>query len=73
MSLPISDAHSHEFLRIEHNDRWMGFQRNEIKCWFDEAGFRNATVDCVGETCNSKSEGGDQSASISIFVASGDK
>lgn len=67
------DAHNHEFLRVEHNDRWMGFQRNEIKRWFDEAGFRNAVVDCVGETCNSKSEVGDQSASISIFVASGDK
>ncbi len=67
------DAHSHDFLRTEHNDRWMGFDRSAIARWYTEAGFTDVAVDCVGETCESTSECGGDAAAISVFVASGRK
>lgn len=67
------DEHHHEFLRIEQYDRWMGFQREDIKKWFSEAGLKNITVDCAGANCCSESKCGCESANISIFVAYGKK
>ncbi len=64
------DEHNFEYLKTEHNDRWMGFDRSDIKAWFSEAGFKNVKVDCVGETCDSTSTCGGEAASISIFIAS---
>ena len=42
------DEHHFRFLKIEHHDHWMGFKREEIKKWFEEAGLQNVKVDCVG-------------------------
>ena len=67
------DCHSFEFLKREHNDRWMGFPRDDIKKWLEEAGLRGTTVGCVGENCCASSSCGSESAKISIFVASGKK
>lgn len=67
------DEHCFEFLKTEHHDRWMGFKREEVKQWLIEAGLRNVIVDCVGEDCCAQSSSGIDSASISIFVASGEK
>ncbi|WP_160673610.1 class I SAM-dependent methyltransferase [Clostridium sp. C8-1-8] len=67
------DNHNHEFLRTEHHDRWMGFDRKDIENWFVEAGLSNVFVDCVGGSCNATSSCGCESASISIFVAYGEK
>jgi ubiquinone/menaquinone biosynthesis C-methylase UbiE len=67
------DQHGFEFLRTEQHDRWMGFRRDDIRRWFAEAGLQNVVVDCVGENCCSRSECGCDSASVSIFVASGEK
>ena len=67
------DCHSFEFLKREHNDRWMGFTRDDIKRWFEAAGLRDIVVDCVGENCCATSSCGSESAKISIFVASGRK
>lgn len=67
------DAHSHEYLKTEHNDRWMGFERKDITKWYEAAGLERVTVDCVGETCNSTSSCGGGEASISIFYAIGYK
>jgi ubiquinone/menaquinone biosynthesis C-methylase UbiE len=67
------DEHSFVFLKTEHHDRWMGFKREEIKKWLEEAGLRNVRVDCVGENCCAESSCGSDYASISIFVASGEK
>ncbi|MGD8538648.1 MAG: class I SAM-dependent methyltransferase, partial [Candidatus Aminicenantes bacterium] len=52
------DVHQYEFLREEHNDRWMGFKREDIKKWFIEAGLQNVQTDCVGEDCCSESDCG---------------
>lgn len=67
------DAHNHEFLKIEHFDRWLGFKREDIRQWFLHAGLKNITVDCVGGNCCTTSKCESESASISIFIASGEK
>jgi ubiquinone/menaquinone biosynthesis C-methylase UbiE len=67
------DTHNFEFLKWEHNDRWMGFIRNDIRTWFEEAGLRNVVVDCIGENCCASSSCGSERAKIGIFVASGKK
>ena len=67
------DEHSFEFLRTEQHDRWLGFRREVVRRWFTAAGLKNVAVDCVGESCCAQSSCGCQSASVSIFVASGEK
>lgn len=66
------DLHEHEFLRTEQNDRWMGFDREDVKTWFLSAGLKNVLVDCVGTECCSGSSCGCQDAKISIFAAVGE-
>ena len=67
------DEHEFKFLKEEQHDRWMGFKREDIRRWFEEAGLKNVIVDCVGESCCAQSSCGDEQASISMFVASGKK
>lgn len=67
------DEHNFEFLKIEHHDRWMGFKRDDVKQWFLEAGLKNVRIDCAGGNCCAASSCGSDNASISIFVAYGEK
>ncbi|MGB9774110.1 MAG: class I SAM-dependent methyltransferase [Bacteroidota bacterium] len=67
------DAHNFEFLKTEQHDRWMGFNREDVRLWFEEAELKNIFVDCVGENCCARSNTGTEAANISIFVASGEK
>jgi ubiquinone/menaquinone biosynthesis C-methylase UbiE len=67
------DAHAFEFLREEHHDRWMGFDRDQIRGWLLDAGLNTVALRDAEETCCAASECGTQSASVSIFVASGIK
>ncbi len=67
------DEHNFGFLKLEHNDRWMGFKRTDIESWLKDAGLKNVKTDCVGENCCANSEDGSLSASVSVFVASGEK
>jgi ubiquinone/menaquinone biosynthesis C-methylase UbiE len=67
------DEHPFEFLRIEQYDRWMGFQREDVRRWFEDAGLKNVTVDCVGANCCAASQDGTDRANVSIFVACGEK
>jgi hypothetical protein len=60
-------------LRTEQYDRWLGFEREDIQQWFLEAGLKDVVVGCVGEDCCAQSDCGTDYASISIFVASGEK
>ncbi len=66
------DKHDFEFLKIEHHDRWMGFEREDIKRWLKEAGLKNINVECANETCCAQSSCG-ENAEISIFLASGER
>jgi len=68
------DAHNYEWLRTEMSDVWLGFERDQIRAWFEQAGLVNVIVDCTGQSCQEgcHSEAGEH-VSISIFVASGTK
>ena len=67
------DRHDFEFLRTEHCDRWMGFDRPDVARWLAEAGLVDVKIDCVGENCCAASQSGCGEAAVSIFVASGMK
>lgn len=67
------DKHNFEFLKLEHHDRWMGFEREDVKNWFSAAGLKNIIIDCAGVNCCAASSCGCTSASISIFAAYGEK
>ena len=68
------DAHTHEWLKTEMADVWLGFERDQMRAWFEQAGLVNVIVDCTGESCQSgcQDNTGEQ-ADISIFVAAGTK
>jgi ubiquinone/menaquinone biosynthesis C-methylase UbiE len=67
------DLHEHDFLRTEQHDKWLGFDREDIKKWFEEAGFSEVSIDCVGAECSSNPQCCCDSANISIFAALGVK
>ena len=64
------DAHEFAFLRNEHHDRWMGFERVGVMNWFRHAGLTDVRVEGLGDECCSTSSDGKATA-ISIFIASG--
>jgi ubiquinone/menaquinone biosynthesis C-methylase UbiE len=67
-----ADTHTHEWLRVEQHDRWMGFDRADLARWFTEAGLVDVTVGDTNEICSPTSQSGTQ-ASITIFLARGTK
>ena len=67
------DSHNFEFLQTEQHDRWLGFKREDIKDWFIQAGLSNVKVECANENCCSQSSSSSDYASVSIFIASGEK
>lgn len=67
------DRHDFEFLRTEHCDRWMGFDRPDVARWLAEAGLVEVCIDGVGENCCAASQSGCGEAAVSIFVARGMK
>jgi ubiquinone/menaquinone biosynthesis C-methylase UbiE len=67
------DEHNHTFLKTEHHDRWMGFDRKAIENWYKAAGFKNVKIDCLNSKCCSDACGSDERAEISIFIAVGEK
>lgn len=67
------DEHDNEFLVTEQHDKWMGFKREDIKAWMENAGFKNVVIDCVGADCCASSGSSGDEANVSIFIAKGDK
>jgi hypothetical protein len=65
--------HKRKVNKKEHHDRWMGFKREDVFNWFTEAGLTDVAVDCVGQKCCADSQSETETASVSIFVASGRK
>jgi ubiquinone/menaquinone biosynthesis C-methylase UbiE len=65
-----ADTHTHEWLRTEQHDRWLGFDRAEVARWFEEAGLEEVTVGDTHELCSPTSECGTKAA-ITIFLARG--
>lgn len=68
------DQHPHEWMQAEMADIWRGFEREQVRAWFEEAGLVNVLVDDTGEKClaGCRSQQGEQ-ADVSIFVAAGTK
>jgi ubiquinone/menaquinone biosynthesis C-methylase UbiE len=66
------DEHEHEWLHEEMDDVWLGFDRDQIRRWFIEAGLEEVEVDCTGSDCCAESAEG-ASVAISVFVAKGIK
>jgi ubiquinone/menaquinone biosynthesis C-methylase UbiE len=64
------DAHELACLSEEHHDRWKGFDREDIRRWFREAGLAEVRVDGLGEDCCPTGADG-KGAAVSIFIASG--
>jgi ubiquinone/menaquinone biosynthesis C-methylase UbiE len=67
-----ADTHTHEWLRTEQHDRWLGFDRADIATWFRDAGLQDVSVSDTHELCSPSSECG-TTAAITIFVARGQK
>jgi ubiquinone/menaquinone biosynthesis C-methylase UbiE len=67
------DTHENEFLSTEQHDRWLGFERDDIRRWFEAAGLADVVIDCVGADCCADSSCSDDQAAVSIFAAVGAK
>ena len=65
------DEHDFTFLKTEQHDVWMGFDRDQLKEWFEQAGFKDVSISCVGCNCCSDSKESVEKASVSIFAAYG--
>jgi arsenite methyltransferase len=73
------DTHTHAWLKEEMADEWMGFERDQIRAWYKEAGLVNTIVDSTGQSCCAESRNeeiideNERRAAISVFVAVGTK
>lgn len=67
-----ADTHTHEWLRTEQHDRWLGFNRADIGRWFAAAGLEHVSVGDTREICSPTSTCG-TTAAITIFIATGRK
>jgi ubiquinone/menaquinone biosynthesis C-methylase UbiE len=67
-----ADSHTHEWLRTEQRDRWLGFARGDVASWLLAAGLDEVSVGDTEETCCPTSNCGTQ-AIITIFLARGRK
>lgn len=71
------DAHPYTWLKEEMADVWQGFDQQQMRAWFQEAGLVNVIVDCTDQSCCAESSNptlaDDQGreAKISVFVATG--
>jgi arsenite methyltransferase len=71
------DEHAYAWLKEEMADVWQGFDRGQIRAWFQEAGLVNVVVDCTGQSCCAESanpalmDAQGREARIDVFVATG--
>lgn len=71
------DAHNHTWMKEEMADEWMGFERQQVRSWLEQAGLVNTLVTCSGQSCCAESKNemlancSDNLANISVFVAVG--
>jgi arsenite methyltransferase len=71
------DAHNFAWLKEEKADEWLGFEREQMRAWYEESDLVNVIVDCTGQSCSAetqnpdKVDANDRSAKISVFVATG--
>jgi ubiquinone/menaquinone biosynthesis C-methylase UbiE len=66
------DTHDHTWQREQMADLWLGFERDDIRRWFAEAGLTGIDVDCAEGACFAADPTG-KVEPLSIFVAIGRK
>jgi arsenite methyltransferase len=73
------DAHPYAWLKDEMADVWQGFERSQMRSWFEQADLVNIIVDETGQSCHAEKETtsitdpAGRKADIRIFVAVGTK
>ncbi len=69
------DSHPYAWLKDEMADVWQGFDREQLRAWFMEAGLVNTIVDGTGQSCCATSptmtDQHGREAKMSVFVATG--
>ena len=70
------DKHPYDWLKAEMADVWLGFERDQVRNWFEQAGLVNIIVDCSGQDCCADSKQAQPEkehtpAKVSIFIAVG--
>lgn len=65
------DQHPYTWLQREHHDVWLGFQRGQVRTWFEAAGLIDVRAEDTAQTCCAESQAGEGRASVTIFVAVG--
>ncbi|HSD82426.1 MAG TPA: class I SAM-dependent methyltransferase [Anaerolineae bacterium] len=66
------DTHDHAWQREQMADLWLGFERDDIRRWYADAGLHDIDVDCAEGSCCATAPDGTQEP-LSIFVAIGRK
>ena len=62
--------HSHEWLRKEHADLWLGFKMEDIAVMLKDNGLEKVSVDALSSCCSSTQE---EAVKIPMFLASAQK
>src|SRR5438445_9321043 len=62
--------HSHEWLRKEHADLWLGFKMEDIAVMLKDNGLEKVSVDALSSCCSSTQE---EAVEIPMFLASAQK
>lgn len=44
------DRHDNEWQRVEMADLWLGFERDQVRAWYEEAGLTEVEIGDTGET-----------------------
>ena len=63
--------HSHEWLRKEHADLWLGFKMEDIAVMLKDNGLEKVSVDALSSCCSNTQ--GEQAVKIPMFLASAQK
>jgi ubiquinone/menaquinone biosynthesis C-methylase UbiE len=71
--IALSDLqeHTHEWLRKEHADLWLGFKMEDIAVMLKDNGLEKVSVDALSSGCSSTQ--GEQAVKIPMFLASAQK
>jgi excisionase family DNA binding protein len=64
--------HNHQWVKQEKFDLWLGFEKEEIKSWFNQAGFINIEVTDLCCNCRTSNSSG-ETIEIPMFLAIGTK
>lgn len=66
------DRHDYTWMQEEMSDLWPGFEREQVRAWYEQAGLVNVIVEDSEQRCCGASACGGE-AQVSIFVAAGTK